>query len=266
MRTGSVSMMLLGKSYKHVPEPVPASFANRIRRTWSDEVVLFMRLAYAAPGVTATKIAEAHDGNLETILNILMGRTYKDVPGAIDKLKPQGPAAVLALNASAMERRLFAPEVALFIRLAYKPRVVSAARIARAFGTDPDSICRLLRGESYKEVPCALEALGTKGNDRLLTDEQVIQARRWFRSGLRSTPQIGKLFGMKQAATYNMIRGITYSDVPEAVPKRTVTRRMHPKIIKKRGVKTKRVLVPVRTVRLLDHDERIDHRTLMAAE
>lgn len=174
---------------------------------WTDEQVMEMRRLHRL-GVNQTQLAEQFGGSQRIVSRALLGISYKHVP---DPLKPLEGLRV---------RRKLAPEVALFIRLQYSASTpVSLERLGKAYGVHLESIRKIIRGDLYTEVPDVGARVNASGpNGRMLTDEQVIEARRRYRTRWVSVAVLAKEYGVSVKPMMNLLRGHSYKELPHAVP------------------------------------------------
>lgn len=217
----TLTRTLHGPSYPHVPETLERIKTNPTRRSFSIPQVRAMRREYDPPRVTVIQLAKTYGVSATAMSKILTGRLYGDVPGAVATIEPisveRATAFIVAQNIS---RRTLTPEAALFIRLAYRPGVVTAQTLARAYGVHIDTIFHIVNGESYQDVPGPIHA-GTKAEkDRLrrkLSEAEVIEARRLFRQGGRTIKEMAARCGLGFDPTRNMLYGRTYKEIPGAI-------------------------------------------------
>jgi hypothetical protein len=268
--TDVVQRMLTGKApYDAIPNPVPNDFGRRRRRSYTRRDVAAMRLAYQAPDVSLKTLKDRYGGDLESIAKALLGHTYKDVPNPLPKLKESGHRIGDVRN---LANRKLAPEVVLFMRLQYRPRVVSTVKLGRAYKVDNDTVHRLLLGQTYKEVPGILNALAPVRRHGW-SDDDVLAMRRAVSAGETTGSAISKASGISDTTVYNMLSGKTYKHVPEAIgvdpirsaallargaaKRRQEAYEQAEAAVKKRS-KGRFKPIPIPKVRLPDHDERTD--------
>lgn len=246
-------MVLTGERYSHLPDALPKIVFER--RRWPPEVVLFMRLTYGLPGVSLSTFAERYQTDAESIRRALLGESYKDVPGALDALKPPGWNMEDARNLS---RRGFDVETVKEMRAAYHPVTMTTMMLSERYGVNHSTIADILVGRTYKEVPGALPHLGKKAVTRLrLPDETVIAARNSLRGGFETQRQIAARLGIPETCAGDMLRGRTFKSVPGAVRMSTGELRKRFNATQAR-LKAKRPLFKAVVARLPDHDERTD--------
>ena len=234
--------VLTGSLYPNLPEALPKYEA--IKRAFPPEVVLFMRLQYPLPGVSLYSLAKAYRTNKATVSNLLLGKTYGDVPGALPRLKPSGVQTKAIRNLAA---RRFTPATVKALRESYDPKTRTVAQIAKEYGVTQRSVSDLLLGRTYKDIPGALVWLRKPGGQaQPLADDVVIEARASLVSLRETEAQIAKRLGRPIPSVRDMLKGKTYKHLPVPVTVR-------PRII------------PVPKVRLIDHDERVDHVALRKA-
>lgn len=268
----TVERMLTGRTFSHISGALSADEMADRRREFVPAVVLFMRLSYGAPGVLVRHLAGGYGITTGAVADILTGRTYADVPGAVSlKREDCNPTSKLTEAAVLELRRRFkrehprltikeiavelgiadsnvlrilkgqsypevgehvqpeffhyghrslAPEVVLFMRLAYHPERVSCQKLATAYGLNVETVHRLLTGKSYRNIPGALmpEQMRRKGMPRRMSDEFVHHARRQFRTRWVTIQVLAKEAGVGIRAMEHAVRGYSYKNVPDAVP------------------------------------------------
>jgi hypothetical protein len=246
----SVSDMLSGRTYRHLDFAIPDLPRASTRRSWPRRTVEKFRRMYAKDKtMSSEKLAEMFGGSEQCMRRALIGITYKDVPGAIKKMHPAGAreGASISLQEHQIAKRRFTPEVALFIRLAYRPHTVSFSKIGKAFGVNQSQIADIVNHVTYKdapEVPQCKEAMQTP---KRFTDEEVALARGWAMRGTKTILQTAAYFGAPRSVVRNMVIGKSYAHLPNAVPVSiwTLRRRKHAPL-------------KMRSIHFLDHDERVD--------
>jgi transcriptional regulator with XRE-family HTH domain len=203
-----ISAIVSGRSYKDIHGAVKKPLGSI-----PEKDVLRMRSLYAKKDITQAEIA-AKFGLSRNLTNaILAGRLYAHLPGALVKRN---------------QARKFTDEQVLFIRLQYTSGI-SLKKLGDAYGgTDPATINNIVTGRYYADVPGAT-TLRPSGFRRRLTEEQVIQARRMYRTRYVFGKQIARELGIGDAV-YKVIRGEAYKELPGGVP-------MHIKAIR-RGTNT----------------------------
>jgi AraC-like DNA-binding protein len=250
----TVREMLRGKTYRHVEGIITGLSREAKTRNWSKEVVRQFRAEYRRDeSVTCTTIQERHGGTIQNIRKALLGHTYKEVPGAVESLRDPTRTTVrlTMLKDRAASRRIFTPEVALFIRLQYDPEKVSIEKLARAYGCASRQIDKLLHNHTYQEVPQVARPMRSARSTCAFTDEQVAQARLWAYRGTKTIAEIARHFGQHRSVTANMITGKTYAHLPAAVPVTMWSLR-----------RKKHTPIPIQPVRLDDRIARMDHATV----
>lgn len=243
--------MLLGQSYAHVAEAVPRMLELRLRRKWTDEQVIEMRGLYPQDGMTLAILAARYGGDETSISAALLGHSYCDVPGPIERLKPAGMKHAESRN---LQARSLTPEVALFMRLQYRPKRITMEVIAKGYGVKRDVVRQALLGITYKEVPDPLPHLGEKRNKppaKLdLDDAQVIALRSEFRTGRRSGQSIAKELGVDTDVAMRMLRGKTFKHVAAPVLETMATirkrRRAHAAATKRDRERKIKLGIPLR--------------------
>lgn len=147
MSRNNVTNMLTGRTYARVLDhKIPLDhIRNEMGRVLPPEVVLFMRLIYTnCPGASSLKLARAYGVHQKTVLSMLTGRTYSEVPEAIEQLRPPGK-----------EKRLTDEQV-LYCRRMYRTRQIPVQALAREFGIKKSPMFQIIRGLSYKHLPGAV--------------------------------------------------------------------------------------------------------------
>jgi transposase len=160
--------------------------------------------------VTLFEMADKYNSHPQMIRKALLGHgPFAKIPNPVERI------------VAGVERSL-EPEVVLFMRLVYQNGNVTQQQLAEAHGLSKGYIQQCLSGNHYGFVP---EAVSAKGKFRLLTDEQVIWARRMYATGQVTMRTLEKELGIDNQAMGAMLRGMTYKDIPGAVPDRIKFRR-----------------------------------------
>jgi hypothetical protein len=163
--------------------------------------------------VSLPDMAEKYDTQVQMVRKVLLGRgPYAKIPNPVERI-------VAAVN------RHLEPEVVLFMRLVYQNGNITQNQLAKAYGLTQGYVHQCLSGNHYRFVPEAVCAKERMGTPRLLTTEQVVWARRMYRTGQRTMRDIQKELGVETQAMASMLRGRTYKDIPGAVPERIKFRR-----------------------------------------
>jgi hypothetical protein len=218
-RICAAEALLSGHTYVKLPHVVPPELMSRIkhlpRGRMTPELVedIRIRLVEGQGAITVEDIAAELGRSPSSVSGALRGLTYKHVAAPVVE-----PLVVSMKRQRNIRTRKLTSEVALFIRLSYKPGVVDVRLLCNKFGVNEHTMTNLLVGKSYKDVPCAVERVRKIADRRKLTDEQVITARDRFKRGLASLSRLSRRHGMSVRSIENMIRGNTYADIPGAVP------------------------------------------------
>lgn len=200
-----ISAIVSGRSYKDIHGAVQKPQGSVPKKD-----VLRMRALYARKKITQKEIAEKFGVSRGMVNAILAGRLYAHLPGALVKRN---------------QKRRFTDEQVLFMRILYQGGL-SLKTIGDAYKADPATINHIVVGKRYAEVPEATP-LRPSGFKRRLTNEQVDQARRMYRTRYVFGKQIARELGIGDAV-YKIIRGEAYKELPGSVP-------MHIKAIR-RGI------------------------------
>jgi hypothetical protein len=210
-----IARLVTGKTYSDLPYTVDEMAKAGMPRSLTDEQVIECRRRFREGEASVRVMARELDIAPSSVKNAIWGYTYKELPGAVPReFKPPKREPQRSWSA------LVTDEVALFMRLAYDPEKVNAARIAQAYGVRQTLVYNLLTGRTYKHVPMAGRAYvseDTPERKRLLTDAQVIQGRAWAYSGEKSMPEMARLFEVNLSTIQSMVKGVTYKDLPGAV-------------------------------------------------
>lgn len=193
---------------------------------FTDEKVLEMRRLYREGGITQKELVARFGGTSRTMSRALTGGTFKHLPGAITPYD------------GVKKRRQLTPEVALFMRLQYETEGVSIKTLSDRYGLHSDGTRKILLGKMYREVPGALERLKPAGKPRKLTEAEVIEARRKYRTQYVSMHDLSKEYGIGTFAMANILRGYAYKELPYAVPARIKMLRRGGRIIGRRSAQT----------------------------
>jgi plasmid maintenance system antidote protein VapI len=215
-----ISAIVSGRSYKDIHGAV-----KKPQGSVPEKDVIRMRKLYArSKDMHQSEVAKQFGISKSLANAILTGRLYAHLPFAIKKGHPG---------------RVFTDEQVLFIRLQYQAGL-SLKKLGEAYGgRDPATINRIVSGETYAHVPEATP-LRASGFQRRLTEEQVIQARRMYKTRWVPGKVIAKELGVGDSI-YNVLRGRAYKELPDHVPAHVTsirrginTREGRPKIVRKR--------------------------------
>lgn len=255
----SASDLLTGLARPDVAIFVPFQVIGA-RPCFNDNEISYWRQRYQTDKrLTTAVIARAVGCKKDTSRKMLHGVSpYNRGTGAVPELRHRH------------RPRILSDEVALFIRLQFKPNVVTVHDLTKYYRCNKNTVVDIIDHQTYKNVPY-VEQKHRGRYGREFTDEQVIAARLDFFSGAKTATQIAREFGLETPnRIYGMLVGERYSDVP-GVPAEVLRAAQLKGRNRKRGRisaalrQRKRPVIPVPRVRLLDHDERVDQR-LYAAE
>ncbi len=115
-------------------------------RALEDKAVKAIRRGYAR-GERARDLAMRYDRNVSTIYRIVVGRNYRDVPGAIALRPPGAPPG--SRHGRAKLREI---DIVKIRELRTKQRLTLQA-IADAFGVSSSLIARIAQGTLWSHVP-----------------------------------------------------------------------------------------------------------------
>ncbi len=176
--------------------------------TFTDEQVIEFRRRVRLGEIAFTTLAREVNVRHKTMRLLVLGRTYADVPGALN------PAEIPKYS-----RRKFTDEQVLFMRLIFRGGV-SAQALARHYGVDPKAITEILKGRVYREVPERIEGdfMDRVHARRGLSDEDVLRIRRYYASRSVSMRMLALEYGITAKNMAEAIRGSSYKHLPLAVP------------------------------------------------
>jgi len=136
-----ISLITRGKARPGAGGPVSDGIARRGHRVLNTGQVLAIREAYAEGDVTQAELAREYEVSQMTVSQIVRGQSYMDVGGPI---------------VGAGKGRMFSKEQVQAIRRAAEVGDLSQRALARRFGerydVHPDTIRRIIRGETYMNV------------------------------------------------------------------------------------------------------------------
>lgn len=163
--------------------------------------------------VSLPDLAKKYDTPVQMVRKALLGQgVYSKIPNPVE-------AIIAAAN------RKLEPEVVLFMRFVYLSGNVTQKQMAGAYGLSQGYVHQILSGICYGHVPEAICAKDRMGKPRRLTTEQVVWARRMYRTGQITMREIQKEIGIETQAMASMLRGLSYKEIPGAVPERIKFRR-----------------------------------------
>lgn len=221
-----VTKIITGKTYPDVPGSVALRRGRGTARFRSKEVVAIrQRFRDEQPSLTQRALAQELGLGETNLHELLIGVSYSDVPGA---LSPE------EIKAFQIANRRLPPEVALFMRLQHRPGVVSCLKLGRVYGVSHEHAVQIVTGKVYRDVPCAVANVGPPGAPRKITDEQVIKARRQYRSRHVTFRELAQDYGLSRDRMQQIVRGYGRKELPEAVPEHVRSKplysvRMHSK-------------------------------------
>lgn len=207
---------------------VRALFSKGAPRSLTDAQVVAMRDLYRNDEAQTIQTLSAIYGMTDKgIAQVLTGRTYKHVPGALAKLRP-ATWPVSAKIASQKARRRFTAEQVIEARRDYDPPRVTAKALADRLGANVSTIIDMVSGRSYPEIAGAREIVKMPFLSPTpdLTFEQVVSARDLYARGMRQTIQIARRLGITRRQTERMLYGHTHREWPGALEPGTKPKRV----------------------------------------
>lgn len=195
-----------GRSHQHLPNAITAP----LNRALTDEQVIEMRRLYRDEDWTQPRLATKFGISSTGVSGIVLGKTYKHLPGICRK-----PTSRSLTDEQVLEMR------------AYK-RDNPAGRDeddAKRFGISKGLFNNIIAGRSYKHLP----VYGREYDRRRYGLEQVLDMRRRYKAG-ESLRQIGESHGCNASTAGCIVCGEFYPEMPEAMPLRPAgkTRRLTP--------------------------------------
>lgn len=176
---------------------------TRFRRRMTPEQVIEARRAYAAGEMNQEEIAAKY-GQINCG-NMLFGKTYKDIGEAVTDKR---------------NYRSLSDEEVIEVRRAYAAKEFTQHEIAAKYKLHQKSVSNLLRGLTYKHLEGAVEDSDGKFA-RKLTDQQVIEARKAFRSRKLTVKSLAEYYGIDRSPMRGILVGRCYKEVPLAVKRIT---------------------------------------------
>jgi hypothetical protein len=195
-----VRLALRGKIFPKTEAAITGSL-TRCRRHMTDKQVIEARRAYVAGEIKQEEIATKYGLSQTRCSSMLFGKTYKDIGEAV--------------TARPNYRRLTDKEV-LEARRAYAAKEVNQNQLAAKYNLHQKTISWLLRGKTYKHLPGAVPD-GNGQFQRKLTDEQVLAARKAFRTRQIAVKHLADYYRLDRAPMQNILVGKSYKNVPLAV-------------------------------------------------
>lgn len=194
-------------------------------RRFTTEQVIHFRQRFR-DGETIPVMSRAEGVCPSTLRAIIRGKFYREIPGAVPKTE---------------SFRRFSPEQVADIRDASREGL-GVRFLAEYWGCHPRTITLIVQGKSYADLPGSADISGRAGVDRRrFTNDEVVRLRRSYWSRQITMPQIAREYDVSTQTIWNMLRGHTYKDLPNAVPLRiraSLYRSLDPRAIRRRQRKS----------------------------
>ena len=198
-----VRLMLRGKlDGQHKRHAIQGNLSS-FKRHMTNEQVIEARRAYAAKEINQVQLARKLGVDQHSIATMLSGETYKDIPGAIDVLYDQP--------------RVFTDEEVIEMRLAYRDRRITQTVLEKKYGVHQKTISQMLRGITYKHLPHAVEDRDGSVESRMLSNQQVMDARKLLSSRRFTVRELATYYRTSHTVMARLLDGRTYAEVPGAL-------------------------------------------------